>query len=277
MTNIETQNCKDEQLAKGYFKCGSGREVILIVGSCRTLHLVNYLNFWNETHGNRFTICRIDPHDFHWNAKNELVDLEFVIRSCETDERILTMLGRVSIYIHEYYAYYGMFNSSTGSEKNLYQFGLLPRLDITIPNFHDKFIMFQEQVEFDNEIRTKVQAHGGISPEIFGLITARGFQALEKFYDICRKSSFPEMADDFQKTWRNVRYFTTSNHITKRFSQYIFQKMNERFLQLPVDLPFFQGIESFNQFSTPAAPVTNFDIAAYGLNWGVPIEPIKIP
>lgn len=272
---IETQTCKDQQLTNGFFQSGSGREVVLLLGSCRTLHYINYLSVWNATHGNRFTVCRIDPHDFHWNKTNEIVDLESVIRSCETDERILGLLRRTSIFIHEYFRYYRMFNTDQNAETNIYQFGLKPRLDICIPNFHDKFVLFQEQVDFDPDVQAELK-QSGMNAGLSEKLKHRGLSQLDKFYDICRLSSFPHFAEEFRSTWQNVRYFSTGNHVNRNFTLAIWRRMNEQYLNLPTDLPFNQTIEAMNLFATPATPVTQYDVDAYQLNWGCPIETLKI-
>lgn len=272
---IETITAKREQLRNGYFQSGTGPTTILILGSCRTIFYVNYLVRWNEMSGNKLTILRIDPFDWHWNERNEMVDFEAAIQRCEHDARILDALRRTEIFLHEHFAYYGMFNTSTKQEKNIYRFGLNPRVNICIPNWHDRYVLFQDQVTGDADIRAGSN-NGALSPAVVSTMRFNGLRSLDKFYDICRLSSFPEMADHFKANWTKTRFFTTPNHVNRNFSLYLFRQMNDRFLNLPLTDEFWASAHEVNLFSTPYTAVTQYDVDAYGLDWGEPIEPIKL-
>lgn len=275
---LSTLQCKNEQLSRGYFQSGSGPEVVLLLGSCRTLAYANYLVRWNETIGrNRLTICRIDPFDWHWNEDGSSGDLESALRACETDPRILDLLRRTHVFIHEHYQYFGMFNTAAWAEKNIYQFGMQPRLNICFPNFHDVFVLFNEQVMFDAALRENIQRNGGV-PSVLSIDVMRdsGLGALEKFYSICRLSSFPEMENEVRDNWTKRRFFWTGNHVSRHFTGYLFRRMNERFLNLETDAEFWQGADSEDQFSRPCTAVTQWDVDAYQLSWeNTPIEPLK--
>lgn len=274
---IETSNSKRAQLANGFFQTGSGPTTILILGSCRTLHYANYLERWNNGSGNKLTILRIDPYDFHWNQRDELVDLEAALTACETDERILGALRRTDIFIHEHFAYYGLFNTNPGASKNIYQFGLKPHTDLCFPNWHDRFVLFNEQIHFDDQARALAQADGGeLSIATINWMRHKGLGALDKFYAICRLGSFPEMAEHFRETWTRTRYFWTGNHVSRHFTLYLFRQINDRFLHLPLDDAFWNDAEQVNLFASPCAAVTRYDVEAYGLTWDAPIEPLKI-
>lgn len=274
---IETSNSKSAQLRDGFFQSGSGPTTVLILGSCRTLHYINYLERWNNGSANKLTVLRIDPFDWHWNQNDEIVDLESALSECERDERILSALRRTDIFIHEHYQYFGMFNTNKAAPKNIYQFGLNPHTDICFPNFHDRFILFNEQIHFDDEARALAQADSGdLSVATKYFMRHKGMVALDKFYAICRLSSFPEMAEHFRDTWTRTRYFWTGNHVSRHFTLYLFRQMNDRFLHLPLDDAFWNDAEQVNLFATPCAAVTKFDVEAYGLDWGCPIEPLKL-
>jgi hypothetical protein len=275
---LSTLQTKNEQLQNGFFQSGTGPEVVLILGSCRTLAYTNYLVRWNETIGqNALTICRIDPFDWHWYFDGSSRDIEQAIRECEGNENILRLLRRTSIFIHEHYQYFGMFNTSPSAEKNIYQFGMAPRVNVCFPNFHDVFVLFNEQVMFDSELRRRLNDSPMKRLVFFQNMRASGMAALEKFYSVCRLSDFPEMEQEMRDNWTKRRFFWTGNHVSKHFTSYLFRCMNERFLHLHTDDEFWRGVDSEDQFSRPCTAVTQYDVDAYGLTWEeTPIEPLKL-
>lgn len=248
---IYTFTTKNEQLKHGFFRTGTGSEQVLIVGSCRAMPYLNYLARWNET-ANSMTIHYINPFDWGWNAREEQVDVEQAIDGLEQDPRILDVLKKTTVFIHEHYGNYGMFNTSRDSAKNIYQFGMASEKDISVPNFHDHFILHDD-----------FKAFGELPPDW----VARGEAAVEKFCALCLLSSFPEMAEHFRSNWRSTRFFWTPNHISAPFSMYLFRQMNERFLHLPLDDTFWQQAASEDMFSTPCTAVTQHDRDAYRLTW----------
>ncbi len=276
MNLIDTATSKVFQLKNGYFQSGTGPTTVLILGSCRTLAYLNFLARWNEMSGNTLSVIRIDPCDFRWNLNNEVVDLESVMRKCERDARILDAIRRTDIFIHEHFAYYGMFNTDRNGEQNIYQYELKPELDICIPNWHDRFVLFQDQVDFNQELRELAKADGvDLSPRTVGVMLGNGMRALEKFYEICALSSFPEMADHFRNNWQKTRFFSNANHVNRNFALYLFRRMNDRFLKLPLTPEFWAQAQEDNFFAHPCTPVTDGDIDAYGVDWGEPIAVLR--
>lgn len=237
---IGTIITKRHQLERGYFRVGNGPETILIVGSCRAVPYLFYLDLWNQRHG-RFTISFIDPCNFNWDRNDNRVDYEAAINAKETDPAMLELLAETQIYIHEYYENYGMFNSSPESPKNIYQFGLKPQLNICICNFNDYHLLGQ--------------------PREIGLAN------LEKFYENCRRSSFPEMEDYFKANWQTKRFFWSGSHVSKEFTLFIFKLLDEKFLHLGVDEWFWNEIPKYDPYSDNPHPVTAEDIANYDLRW----------
>lgn len=277
---IDTVTIKQQMPA---FRTGTGLKTILIVGSCRAVAYLNYLHRYNETHGQPFSIYFIEPHNFHWvnePSGERLVDLQEQLTLCETDPRILDVLHRADIYIHEHYAAFGMFNSLRASEKNIWQFGLRPGVtEIALPNFHDHFVLAQEQVQFNAEGLADFIKSGKVQEEdIVAKIRAYGLADLERFYEVCRKSSFPEFADHFKTCWQHVRFFWTGNHVSKNFTLYLFRQMNDRFLGLQLGGDFWPEACKEDLFAFPNTPVTQYDVDAYGFSWpGMVVEPIKLP
>lgn len=273
-----TLECKQAQLANGYFETGTGPLQVLILGSCRTLAYLNYLEKYNLL-TNAMTIRRIDPCDFGWDAQNNPVNAEEVIARCETDRRILAMLSKTQVFIHEYYRYYGMFNTDKEQVNTIYDFGMNPQQDICIPNFHDRFVLFQELVNVDAYTAALMRL---CDPQdnALGVAAIRndGLDALDKFYDICAQTSFPEFADIFRNDWTKRRYFWTANHTGRPFTLGIFRLMNEKFLHLTLDKAFWDGAGEEDQFCSPCTPVTKWDVEAYGLTWeNMTIEELRLP
>lgn len=274
ITTVETKRAKETVFTVG---SDNPTETILIVGSCRANACLNYLNRYNESHGQPFRIHFVDPNDFHWNERDELVDLEEAILRCESNQRILEVLRNTTIFLHEYYRYFGMFNTDKVAFKNIYDFGLNPKIDICFPNFHDRFVLFQELVNVDEGFRDMARRQGGnLSIGTITDMRRSGLRALEKFYDICSMSSFPEMAEHFAANWTKKRFFWTGNHVSRFFTLYIFERMNERFLKLNLDREFWAGAETEDLFAKPCTPVTQFDRDAYGITWDDPTEALKI-
>ncbi len=194
---ISTVQTREAQLRDGYFQSGSGPEMIFILGSCRTLAFLNYLIRWNDGEGhNRFTIRRIDPCDCHWDISGNMVDVEPILENMKMDERVLSTLRNTFIFIHEHFGNYGMFNTSREADLNIYQFGMNAMTDISIPNWHDVFVLYQDFMDFN-----AMTDHW----------SRDGEAAIQRVIDLCALTSFPEMGDYIKENWRNIRFFWRSN------------------------------------------------------------------
>lgn len=241
---ITTYDTKTAQLTNGWYQSGNGAKKILIIGSCRSLAYLNYLVRYNRQRGD-LTICYIDPFNWNWRLDGKggeyRVDYEAEINALETNERLLEMLRNTGIYIHEFYNSYGMFNSSRESEKNIYQFGLKPQIEMCVPNFNDVHILGRPKEE--------------------------GEANLEKFYAICRKTDFPEMEHYFKDLWKEVRLFWSHNHVTKHFTSFLFLEMNRKFLHLDLEQGFIAAIMKEDLFANTPFPVTEQDIKNHDLKW----------
>lgn len=248
ITTIEIKQHRDD-----VFESGSGKINILIVGSCRCVAYLNYLIRYNQLNSEPFKIYFIEPNNWSWDANDNPVDRDDAIRNLETNERILSVIHSADVFIHEFYESYGMFNTSKNSEKRIYDFGMTPVADILIPNFHDRFILEKDY-----------ESVGQPTPDDY---IQRGEKAVEGFCDVCRMSSFPEFADVFRDTWREVRYFWRPNHISGAFSMYIFRRMNSKFLNLTLSNAFMEGAKQEDLFRDPHTNVTQRDIDGYGLKW----------
>lgn len=276
---INTVNTKSLQLAHGYFSIGSGNEIILIVGSCRSVPYAEYLHEWNKE-SNRFTICFIDPFNWNYDLNDNRIDLHEKINSLETDERILNLLKNTKIIIHEYYSNFGMFNFEKSADKNIYQFGLAPEIDICIPNFNDNFILVNDILKFNQDLRKKVEQDlnviGRVSKQTEWDIYQESHNGLEKFRNVCMLSDLPELLGIFTDQWDKFRFFHSYNHVSKYFTLAVFRLMNEKFLHLPITEEFWEEISQQDMFANSYTKLTDLDVKFYGFDWGEEIVPLNL-
>lgn len=222
---------------------GEPKETILIVGSCRCVAFINYLNRYNDSAGKPFRIHAIEPFTFSEAQRDKM----------ETDERVLGILKSTTIFLHEHYVSYRMFNTSRDAAENIYQHGMDPRLDISIPNFHDHMILENDYI-----------AYGQTAPENYAEL---GEAAVKKFCDLCLLTSFPEMYLYFWQNWRTKRLFWRPNHTSAEFTIYLFRRMNEKFLKLDLSEEFWNAASQEDLFRDPHTSVTENDVRNYGLTW----------
>lgn len=267
---INTQNIKSKRF-DGLFQCGNpdSKEVVFMMGSCRG---VPHLNFLNAAHGGRFKIFYVDPHDFHWDARNNLVDLHEAIDRASQDPRVLEAIRSATIFIHEHYRNYGCFNTDRTAAGNIYDRGMAAPVDICLPNFHGKFILFQELADHTPTIKELLQNGETWMAKSFGEAH------IIEFKEMCAKTSFPEFADYFEVNMRRVRMFFSNNHVSHHFTIPLFRLMNEKFLHLPVDQAFYDAL-----YRTPdmyanhgVVPLTRHDVGAHGWQWNEPLHELKL-
>lgn len=269
---INTVNTKKEQLEKGFYSIGSGSETILIIGSCRSVPYMNYLNDWNKN-VNRFTICFIDPYNWNYDLNDNRISLEDKINSLETHEGLLNLFKNIKYFIHEHYANFGMFNVDKNSPKNIFQFGMNPEFNISIPAFNDCFILTNDIVSFDTAIRKKAIADynviGRLSKETLADIEFVRNNNLQKFYNNCLKTDFPEFADIFEHNYKIKRYFWNSNHVAKSFTKILFEYMDRRFLHINCG---FDNISNHDMYANNYTYLSEYD---EGYLWNEEIKPLK--
>lgn len=277
---VNTVNTKKEQLSNGFFSIGTGEEIVLIMGSCRSIPYMNYFSVFNDENDNRFTINFIDPFYANWNEKDERVNYEEALSGCEKNEKLLEMLSSVDIFIHEFYNNAGLFNCDKNAPKNIYQFGLDPKIDICIPNYNDVFVLFGDIVTFDVEMRKKAMQDynttGKLSEEVQHEIFQLSQKNLNKFYEICGLSDFPEMKDFFQRNMKEKRMFWTYNHVSKEFTYFIFVRLLKRFLGIDLSEQFIRQIYQMpDMYANNYTYLTQFDLKWYGFNWGEEVKPLR--
>lgn len=263
---INTLNIKEQQLAQGYYKVGSGSKNILVMGSCRVVNYVTYLKEWNEANGNPFTIYSIDPFSWNWDIKGERTNFDEEIAKQESNTKLIDMIYLVDIFIHEYYQNAGMFNCDKGASKNIYQFGMRPDVDVCIPNFNDLFILYNDIIAFDMELKRKVNqdinSFGKISTEVKLELYEKSQSELDKFYSICDKSSLPEFKEYFKKNFMYFRLWWTCNHVSKWFTLAMFELINDKYLHLDLSKGFNR--DHVDIFANNITEITDLDKEWYG-------------
>jgi hypothetical protein len=267
---INTLNIKRQRF-NGLFQCGNpdSKEIVFMMGSCRGVPHLNFLNAANE---GRFKIYYVDPHDYHWDAENNLTDLHAAIDAVSKDERVLAAIRSATVFIHEHYGNYGMFNTDRTAAGNIYDHGMAAPVDICLPNFHSKFILFQEIA--DHQLKVE-----GVTPEVnLGNFKTIGLESICAFKEMCALTSFPEFADYFEANMRRVRMFFSNNHVSHHFTIPLFRMMNEKFLGLPVGRVFYDWL-----YTTPdlyashgVVPLTKQDVEAHGWQWNEPLVELKL-
>ena len=172
------------------------------------------------------------PHQEYYNDNYERIDYEAKLLQLEKNGALLVLFKTIDIFIHEYYANAGMFNIIKEADKNIYQFGMNPKHDITLPNFNDIFLMTSEIVSFFPEIRKKATQDynvlGFLSEEVKDEIDLIKEENLNKFLSICNKTSFPEFGNIFLAEYKKARYFWTFNHVAKRYTQVLFKMICQK-------------------------------------------------
>lgn len=267
---ITTLDIKQQRF-NGLFQTGNpdSKEVVFMMGSCRG---VPHLNFLNEAHGGRFKIYYVDPHDFHWDADENLTDIHAAIDRVAEDPRVVEAIRSATIFIHEHYANYGCFNTDHSAAGNIYERGMAAPVDICLPNFHGRFILFQEILDFDKAQLVPITDDWPAIAKTVGATNIGAFKAM------CAKTSFPEFADYFEENMRRVRMFFSNNHVSHHFTIPLFRMMNEKFLHLPVDQAFYDALYRSEDLyaSHGVVPLTRHDVEAHGWQWDEPIHELKL-
>ncbi len=276
---ISTYAIKKQQLEKGFFTIGSGKEVMLIMGSCRVAPYVEYLYQWNLVNDNRYTIHSIDPFNHNWNENDERVDYMEALEKLETHGGLLGMLKSVDIFLHEHYKNAAMFNCDKTAEKNIYKYGIAPSIDVCIPSFNDHFIMFADILQFDHEMRKRATQDfnviGRLSGSTFQQLEAMSLKNLDKFFERCLKSDLPELAAVIKNQYKTTRYWHTYNHVSRFFTLTVFSMINEKYLHLDIKDKFWQWIANDDMFGNSYTPLTYDDVKCHEYNWREPVVSLK--
>lgn len=243
------------------FCCGNqdSKEVILILGSCRVVPYLNYLDQANTACGDRFKIYCIDPINFQVDSGGNMLDTTGLLLALETDERFLDILRSVTIFIHEGLSSFGILNTVRESDGlrdinvNIYQFRMAPEHDINVPNFHDVFILFNDFAAIHPQWRKE------LTDDDQREIVSQGDAHIDRFCGICEKSSFPEFGPWFRENYLKTRLFHSFNHVSAAFTLEIFRLINEKFLKLDLDGAFWNQIGQQDIYSNVSTPVTDLD------------------
>lgn len=275
---FDTLNTKPGHHENGHFCVGSGSEVVVILGSCRVLPYLNYLNILNSE--NRFSLVLINIVNFSFDQQDQPVDGREFTKRFENEGPLWYIVKQCKIFIHEHCENYGCFNTSRESEKNIYQFGMAPEIDISIPNFHNIFILFQELVDLDAAVhewaKNDIAATGELSEELKAKVKEKGMARIQDFLEICAKTDLPEFGDVFQSTWQYCRYWWTGNHVSSAFTESVFGMMNSKYFKIEPPVEFLEWCKTYNPYSTPCSKITRYDREAFGIQWPQPTEELTV-
>lgn len=257
----DTVNTQSAHYSDGCWTTGTGPTVIVILGSCRVLGYVNYFARLNVE--NKYTICLINLVNFAFNQSGTQVDPTEFTKQFENKPVLMDMIKRCKWFIHEHAENFDFLNTSlvnrntpdfTGYERgNIYQKGMDPEIDISVPNFNDHLILENDW-----------PAYGSPTPDNY---TELGRAEIEKFCNICKLTSFPEFAEYFRDNWTITRFFWKPNHVSAAFTLYIFKLMDEKFLHLGLTDDFWRGARTEDLYQFPNTMVTDRDRKGYSITW----------
>lgn len=243
------------------FSCGNAasKDVILLMGSCRVVPILNYLNI---ACGNTHNIFCIDPINYAIDEQGTALPQEHLLTALETDEHFLAILRSVTIFIHEGLSSFGILNT-VRQRKNIYSFGMKPQIDVNLPNFHDVLLLVNDFIALDPKWRHALTEED--QEEIFRL----GNDHIMRFLGICAKSSFPEFGEWFRQNYQKVRLFHSFNHVSSAFTLEIFRRMNEQFLHFPLDDAFWQHPDvTADMYGNNSTKLSRLDLKWRALDWG---------
>lgn len=244
------------------FCCGNpdAKEVVLILGSCRVVPFLNYLDAANAVCGNRFKIYCIDPINYVVDSAGNMLDTSGLLKALETDEHFLSILRSVTIFVHEGLSSFGILNTLRQNHPNIYQFGMAAAIDVMIPNFHDVIILVNDFAQiYTTAFPTMLQIENFIFDE--------GNAHIDRFCGICEKSSFPEFAQWFRDNYLERRLFHSFNHVSSAFTLEIFRLMNEKFLKLELDGNYWNQIGQQDIYANVQTAVTDLDRKWRAFKW----------
>lgn len=261
-TNLISDFSKDNR----FFSCGTGKETVLIQGSCRILAYANYINYWNQTH-DRFKIYVIMPYTFI-NKEN--------INNLETNPEFLDIVKNTKIYITEYIGFekpqlpiaskiadLGILNVSQQMTKNIYQFGLNPDQHIIIPSWDNHFVMVNDILQFNKEMKARYDAKEDITEKLHEIIEKH----FDTFYSNTSKTDLPEFAEYFEETFQFKRLYWTMNHNTKNFTLPLFRMLNDKFLHLDFNDAMYNKIAEKDHLEGNKTQLHRIDYALYNYRW----------
>lgn len=270
MMKYNAENTKPGHNPGLTFRIGSGPIKILILGSCRIMPYVNYIDFLNAD--NRVTLDVINIVNFNWDADGNPVNRDEAVQQQESNPLLLERIRETQWFIHEHAEFYDFLNTDRKCKKNIYQYGMKPEIDISIPNWNAPFL-FQDFINCFPELRA--EAASGMTETLQRRIRNLGIANLGRFFFYCATSSVPEIFPVIAKTWMQKRYWWTANHITCLYSALVWRTMNEKFLKLP-QVPGFEELENADDFAATPTRITQYDREAYGLEWPQPTDELQL-
>lgn len=275
---INGNQTKEAQLRDNWFQHGTGPLKILLLFPCRGIFFLNYLADLNVD--NQFTIFYVDPVNWGlaerqsretWLAANDRL---------RVDRRFTDMLASAHWFIHERYVGHEMFSTESICRERIYDHGLHPELDITIPNFHDHLILFNDVIKYSPGMKERamidMRSNQALSEWTQNDIVKIGQGEIVRFGLSCRMSSLPDMEGFFESEWTKQRLFWAINHISAAMAVKMFRMANDSFLKLDVPDHLWTQWLADPSFSTPCSIHTRYDVEQYGVSWPQPVGELSL-
>jgi len=159
-----------------------------------------------------------------------------------------------------------MFNTLKEEGKSIYQFGINPKIDIQIPNWHNIFILYKDFISYD-PWKKEINSFSGKIPENYLIkIDKQISDNINTFCSNCNKTSFPEMSLYFINNWKKIRMFWSLNHTSKNFTLPLWNWINEKFLSLPMTSNYLEEISKIDVLKEKGI-LYPYDIERTGIQW----------
>jgi len=238
---------------------------VLILASCRGVAYANYLLHWNALAGG-VRVTYIRASDYQTTPEGQPQDLYSALARLVASERFKRVCARTTHFIYEHHENFGPLNTTTCEPGGIMARTWNRAACSHIPAWNNHFIL-------EDDIRACLpwwnKAANVLDPMERGeLLRHTGGHFLAKFAQNTRQTSFPHFADWFARQWRTQRLFWTHNHVTQRFTEEMFYRLNMSLLDLPLTDEFWRGIKAMpDLYENPHTNPTALDKAVHAMTW----------
>lgn len=191
--------------------------VIVVIGSCRIVPILNYFRAYNHLNGNPFELLCFNPVEM-WEGPGTDVGV------CATKVLSGYRFGKVDVLVCESLKYCGALNTvvEDGTENVFTTLGMEPQAICRIPNWHYMHIYDVENAHYD-------QAYAAMGTEDrVAALRDRHDLHKGKFLNRCRLSSFPELEQWTLDIWRTTRLGWTSEHASRALLWKCFELVTQK-------------------------------------------------
>jgi hypothetical protein len=233
--------------------------VVLVVGSCRAVPYLNYMQAYNRAAGKPvFAAAYVNPADLQTTATGYPQDAREAIMRLVSRDRVKDFCSEATAMLCEHVQNYGALNTTPDGWLRQVALPIYSPV-FTIPNWNAMAVLQHDILELfplTFQGRLLRHEHEKVSKN-----------SIQKFFDHCVKSSFPEMAEVFEASWRKEKWFHTHNHVARPFTEFIFTQWLMRMGIDPMPREALEWTRSFDLFAKPCTEVTQQDREVLEIEW----------